>query len=420
MDFTPTEAQAAARELAAEIFEDLSTPERLRALDGDTDAELWKGLCAAGLVAAVEETGLLGLALMLEEQGRRTAQVPFAATCVYGLLPIGAYGTSEQRARWLPALRVGTAVATGAFPPPGRGPAVTASPAVRGPSRDAAAVTSAGAGEDDQEGEGGGGDWRLSGVVPVVPWLREATHVLVPARCATDGVVRCFLVETARTGVRVVPVETTAPWSAGRLALEDVSGEVLGEGAPSGPHVPHSSYDEAYRPTLDRARTGFAALQAGVCAGSLARAVEHTCEREQFGRPLSTHQGVQLRAADAHMDTEAIRVTVYEAAWRHDQGLPAHTHSLTAAWWAADAGRRVVHAGQHLHGGIGADLDHPVHRHFLWGRQLDACLGSPGALLAELGEALAAPEEEVPSVLKEGVPSVPPEDAGRSVAPEDL
>lgn len=217
MDFTPTEAQAAARELAAEIFEDLSTPERLRALDGDTDAELWKGLCAAGLVAAVEETGLLGLALMLEEQGRRTAQVPFAATCVYGLLPIGAYGTSEQRARWLPALRAGTAVATGAFPPPGRGPAVTASPAVRGPSRDAAAVTSAGAGEDDQEGEGGGGDWRLSGVVPVVPWLREATHVLVPARCATDGVVRCFLVETARTGVRVVPVETTAPWSAGRL-----------------------------------------------------------------------------------------------------------------------------------------------------------------------------------------------------------
>ena len=70
------------------------------------------------------------------------------------------------------------------------------------------------------------------------------------------------------------------------------------------------------------ARTAFAGLQAGVCAGSLARAVEHTNEREQFGRPLAAKQGVQLRAADAHMDTEAIRVTAYEAAWRRDEGLP--------------------------------------------------------------------------------------------------
>ena len=51
-----------------------------------------------------------------------------------------------------------------------------------------------------------------------------------------------------------------------------------------------------------------------------------------------------------------------------------------------------MHAGQHLHGGMGADLEHPVHRHFLWGRQLDAYLGCGGELLAELGELIACDE----------------------------
>ena len=95
------------------------------------------------------------------------------------------------------------------------------------------------------------------------------------------------------------------------------------------------------------------------------------------------------------MDTEAIRVTAYEAAWRHDAGLPCSEQALTAAWWASEAGKRVVHAGQHLHGGTGADLDHPVHRHFLWGRQLDAYLGCGAELLQELGDLLA--EEITPN-----------------------
>ncbi|CAM5453655.1 acyl-CoA/acyl-ACP dehydrogenase [Streptomyces tanashiensis] len=340
MDFTPTEEQEAARELAGRIFADLATHERLRAAGTGTDAELWKALCAAGLPGAVEETGLLGLVLLLEEQGRRTAQVPFAASCVYGILAVARHGTEEQRSRLLPGLRDGTTVVTGALPAPG---AVT--------SRD---------------------DGRLSGAVDWVPWLRDATHVLVPDE---DRVL--WLVRT-EDAAAVEAVELTAPWAAARLVLDGTPAERLGQGGPS-------SHDDV----LAAARIAFAGLQAGVCAGSLARAVEHTSVREQFGRPLSTHQAVQLRAADAHMDTEAIRVTAYEAAWRFDEGLDASRAALTAAWWASEAGKRVVHAGQHLHGGTGADLDHPVHRHFLWGRQLDAYLGCGTELLAELGDLLA-------------------------------
>ncbi|NUK04372.1 acyl-CoA dehydrogenase family protein [Streptomyces lunaelactis] len=337
MDFTPTEEQTAARDLAAQIFGDLSTHERLAAAGTGTDAELWKALCSAGLPGAAEDIGLLGLVLLLEEQGRTTAQVPFAATCVYGLLAVAAHGTDEQRARLLPALRDGTAVAAGAFPAHG--------------------------------GVRASAPGRLSGSVPFVPWLRDATHVLVP-----DAERALWLIRTA--DAEVTEVETTAPWAAGRLVLSGTPGERLG-----GPG--------AYESVLALGRTAFAGLQAGVCAGALARAGEHTATREQFGRPLSTNQGVLLRAADAYMDTEAIRVTAYEAAWRQDEGLDAAAEVLTTAWWASEAGKRVVHAGQHLHGGTGADLDHPVHRHFLWGRQLDAYLGSAPELLAELGKLLA-------------------------------
>ncbi|MGY5123475.1 acyl-CoA dehydrogenase family protein [Streptomyces nigrescens] len=434
MDFTPTPEQTAARELAAEIFGDLSTPERLAAGGSGTDAGLWKALCAAGLPGAAEETGLLGLVLMLEEQGRTTAQVPFAATCVYGLLAVGAHGSAEQRARLLPALRAGEAVATGAFPARCGG--------IRA--------------EEAADGTG-----RLTGVVPVVPWLRAATHVLVP-----DGTTHAlWLVRPDEAGARRDPVETTAPWSAGRLTLDGAPAERLGhdtqvpihttqasardahtieasardahtiEASARDAHTTQASARdahtieapardtqtpartadavshptdavshpaetvnrEAYTDILALARTAFAGLQAGVCAGALARAVSHTTTREQFGRPLSTNQGVLLRAADAHMDIEAIRLTAYEAAWRRDAGLDAAPHALTAAWWASEAGTRVVHTGQHLHGGIGADVDHPVHRHFLWGRQLAGYLGSGAEALEELGELLTGERSTPPA-----------------------
>ncbi|MEV6051664.1 acyl-CoA dehydrogenase family protein [Streptomyces sp. NPDC052107] len=361
MDFTPTEAQTEARDLAVRIFGDLSTHERLKAAGTGSDPALWKSLCTAGLVGAVADLGLLGLVLLLEEQGRATAQVPYAASCVYGVLAVAAYGSPEQRDRLLPALEDGSAVVTGAFPTQHAVRASTASDSVSASAVKGAAPAASAPGE-------------LTGTVPVVPWLRDATHVLV---ADTDR--RLWLAPLGR-GAEITPVELTAPWAAARLTLDRAPAEPLG-----GP--------DAYADVLATARTAFAGLQAGVCAGSLARAVAHVTGREQFGRPLATRQAVQLRAADAHMDTEAIRVTAYEAAWRRDAGLPYASHALTAAWWASEAGQRVVHTGQHLHGGAGADLDHPVHRHFLWGRQLDAYLGCGAEALEELGELIASGDE---------------------------
>jgi alkylation response protein AidB-like acyl-CoA dehydrogenase len=99
---------------------------------------------------------------------------------------------------------------------------------------------------------------------------------------------------------------------------------------------------------------------------------------------------VGQRAADAYIDAEAIRLTAWQAAWRIDAGLPATVEVAVAKFWAADGGQRVVHAAQHLHGGIGVDRDYPLHRYFLWAKHLELMLGGGTSQLRTLGALLAA------------------------------
>src|SRR5205085_11628416 len=140
----------------------------------------------------------------------------------------------------------------------------------------------------------------------------------------------------------------------------------------------------------DLGRVGLAATQFGVAEEALRLAAEYTSGRLQFGKPLSTFQGVSLRAADAFIDVSAMDVTLWQAAWRLDEGLDASQEITIAKWWAAEGGERVVHATQHLHGGMGADVDYPVHRYFLWGKQIADTLSGASSQLARLGAELAA------------------------------
>jgi len=113
-------------------------------------------------------------------------------------------------------------------------------------------------------------------------------------------------------------------------------------------------------------------------------------ERKQFGRPLATFQAVGQRAADAYIDTLGVRLTAWQAVWRLAAGLPATDEVIIAKYWASEGGQRVVHAAQHLHGGIGMDRDYPLHRYFLLGKQIDLGLGGAAPQLAELGRRIAA------------------------------
>ena len=114
-------------------------------------------------------------------------------------------------------------------------------------------------------------------------------------------------------------------------------------------------------------------------------------EREQFGTKIGTFQAVGQRMADAYIDTQGVQLTARQAAWRLAEGLPADEELHIAKFWAADGGHRVVHAAQHLHGGIGIDVDYPVHRYFRWAKVLELQLGSGTEHLRQLGRAASPP-----------------------------
>jgi len=130
-------------------------------------------------------------------------------------------------------------------------------------------------------------------------------------------------------------------------------------------------------------------FEAGVCAAALELTAEYTKTREQFEKPIATFQAVGQRAADAYVDTEAIRLTAWQAASRLAAGLPSAPEVAVAKYWAAEGGQRVVHAASHLHGGVGVDRDYPLHRFFLLTEQVEFTLGSAADSLRRLGQVLA-------------------------------
>jgi acyl-CoA dehydrogenase len=224
----------------------------------------------------------------------------------------------------------------------------------------------------------------LSGTAFAVPYAHVADRVVIPA--SLDGGVVVAVVDPAATGVTMERAVTTNREIHPHLHLEDVAvaaEDLLADGEGSRGH-------EVVSWMLDRAWTGLCALQVGVTEAAVSQTATYLNGRQQFGRPLSTFQGTMLKAADAAIDTESIRVTMWQAAWRLDNGLDAELAVTVASWFAAEAGQRAVFATQHLHGGMGADISYPIHRYFLWGKQIELLLGPPSGQLARLGRQLVA------------------------------
>ena len=109
----------------------------------------------------------------------------------------------------------------------------------------------------------------------------------------------------------------------------------------------------------------------------------------QFGGPLGALPAVQHRCADCYIALEAMRWTMWSAAWKLSEERTASRDARIAKFWAADAGARIATATQHLHGGMGVDMDYPIHRYFLWTKSIEHSLGSATPQLVELGRDMA-------------------------------
>ena len=377
MDFTFNEEQKAVQQAVEGIFSGLMTPDRVQrveATEDRIDRELWAELAQADLVGlSLPEAyggggfGLVELAILLEGQGRSVAPVPLWATLVLGAMPIAEFGSPALKDAVLPGVVSGHRLLTAALA------GVADDIARGGPGRPAVA------------GKPGADGLVLTGTAFAVPSAHVADRVLVPVSLgdADDGLV-IAVIDPKAEGVTVERAVTTNREIHPHLHLDGVvvaGDHLLADGDPARGH-------EVLFWMLNRAWTGLCALQVGVTEAAVAQTAEYLNTREQFGRPLSTFQGTMLRAADAAIDTESIRVTMWQAAWRLDNGLDADLAVSVASWFSAEAGQRAVHATQHLHGGIGADIEYPIHRYFLWGKQIELMLGPPSAQLPRLGRQL--------------------------------
>ena len=371
MNFELTDEQEALAELAAQILKEGSSSDRLRELEQGPgprfDKDLWGELANAGLlgIAIPEAYGgaaqsFFEIAMLLEQMGRYTAAVPLLETLVLGAMPLVEFGTEAQKNVLLPGVVEGRIVLTAGLVEAG-GEALT-------PTTQARKTT-----------EG----YELSGTKLCVPSAQMADHIWIPAQ-SEDGAVEIFGIDPDMAGVRIRPLETTSGQPEARIELDRV---IVPEAARLGKA---GDGENILRWIRERATAALCASALGVCEESLRLTAEYTKSRKQFGSALATFQAVGQRQADAYIDTEAIRLTSWEAAWRLAEDRPAADAVAVAKYWAALGGQRVVHTAVHQHGGMGVDRDYPLHRYFLWAKQIELTLGGTSFQLRAIGQQLAA------------------------------
>ena len=93
---------------------------------------------------------------------------------------------------------------------------------------------------------------------------------------------------------------------------------------------------------------------------------------------------------DKTIDALGARLTMWQAAWKLSEGLPAEADVAIAKVWAADAGHRVAHTTVHVHGGVGIDLDGEAHRYFTAAKRHEFTLGGTTEQSLALGRLLAS------------------------------
>ncbi|MCX6402285.1 MAG: acyl-CoA/acyl-ACP dehydrogenase [Propionibacteriales bacterium] len=347
MDFLFTPEQDEAAELAALILTDKTTNDRLKKVEagGDRfDRDLWADLTTAGLTTLhlPEEQGgaglgLIELARVLVEVGRRVAPVPLAVqgACTAVLAAHGvtvgdrlyAAAVAEERSH-LPA---------------------------------APTVTSDGS--------------TVTGTKTLVRAGMAADAFLVTAT-GPDGPA-VLLVEATADGVERVAQKTSDGDVAALVTFTAASATQVGDGA-----------------TVTRLgellTTLGAAEQLGVTEGALKLTASYAKTREQFGRPIGTFQAVSQRLADGFIDVLGQRLTLWQAVWRLNEGLPAATEVATAKLWAADAGHRLAHTTVHVHGGVGIDMDGEAHRYFTTAKRFEFLFGGATEQALLIGRSFAS------------------------------
>ncbi|MGW1549724.1 acyl-CoA dehydrogenase family protein [Streptomyces sp. NPDC002346] len=295
---------------------------------GHVNRPLIAALGELGLLDRLFSSGALDLCLLRESLARGCTEAETAlALQGLGTYPLVQAGTQAHRARWLPEVRAGRAVAAFALSEPGAG-------------SDAAALALAAERAPD--------GWRLTGEKRWISNAPEADFYTVFAR-TTPGAgargVTAFLVPADRPGLTGTALDMLSPHPIGALALDGVPvtpDDVLGE--------PDRGFGVAMN-TLNLFRPSVGAFAVGMARAALDATLAHTAQRTAFGGPLKELQAVSHQVAEMATRTEAARLLVYAAAAAYDAGEPGVPgRAAMAKLYATEAAQYVVDAAVQLHG----------------------------------------------------------------------
>jgi hypothetical protein len=355
MDFALTAEQARIQALAREFAEREVAP-RARAADERREfpLELVRAMGALGFLAGPlpAEYGGSGLdyvsfALIYEELGRADSSVRGFLAVHGGLVTqcLYAWGTEEQKRRYLPRLASGELIGCYALTEPEAG-------------SDAAGIQM-------RAVEGADGWWTLSGEKI---WITNGNIAGLGLVFATrDPGARhkglcAFLVDLDAPGVRRarMPGIELGHRGADHAHIELDGVRVPPEGLLGAPGEGFAVAMSA----LDHGRLGVAAGAVGVAQACLDASVAFVRGRRQFGRRLGDFEMVQADIADMAADVEAARLLVYRAAWLKQQGARTTRETSIAKLFATEAAVRAASQAVLLHGGRGYSNEYPVERYY--------------------------------------------------------
>lgn len=278
---------------------------------------------------------------VLEEIAARWAAVGVAVS-VHSLSshPLLAYGTEEQKQRWLPGMLSGDQIGAYSLSEPQAG-------------SDAAALNCKATRDGDAYVLNGSKAWITHG--------GKADFYTLFARTGEGSKgISCFLVPAGldglsfgkpeeKMGLHAVPT-TSAFYDNARLDADRLIGQ---EG--QGLSIAFSA--------LDSGRLGIAAVAVGIAQAALDEAVRYANERTTFGRKIADHQGLGFLLADMAAAVVSARATYLDAARRRDLGLPYSTQASVAKLIATDAAMKVTTDAVQVFGGVGYTRDFRVERY---------------------------------------------------------
>jgi alkylation response protein AidB-like acyl-CoA dehydrogenase len=313
------------------------------------------------LVSELAQLGLLGIripeayggagldtsayALAVEEAARVDGSLALTIASHNGLGTghILAFGTEEQKRRYLPRACTGEWLAAWALTEPGSG-------------SDSAHLRTRAV----RQGDG----WVLDGNKMFVTHGSVAGFCVVLAR--TDFEVEpqrgitAFIVDTTTPGYTVSKklkklgcrASDTVEVTLNQVTVSD--GQRLGE-------LNHGFRDAMS--ILDGGRVSIAAMALGLGRGALEMALSHAKQREAFGKPIAELQAIRWMLADAHTELEAAELLVRRAAWLADAGRRFTAEASMAKLFASEVATRVCNKALQIHGGYGYMRELAVERH---------------------------------------------------------